>query len=173
MAKELRTLPKKRSRKRTLEIEKEKLIKKIRECKNLSELDKWAKTMAYYPVLSKDFDWDYGFLLYLIEFKLNRMANYFHTHDIIVNEERNAVLCEKAIRILNAGYLSDAVILEDLNGIYVNDRNAKRFLSLGTIELYENNIDLKEKYYLVHVREEKAKALFWKFLHHYIEFLWD
>ena len=30
-----------------------------------------------------------------------------------------------------------------------------------------------QKYYLANVREAKAKVLFWKFMNHYVEYLWD
>ena len=98
------------------------------------------------------------------------MSNYFHTHHIAVNEDWYGTLCNKAIAILNAGYKTDIVLDEDLHN-YVNTRNVHRFFNPN-----ELNFILKEglqKYYLSTVREKKAKALFWKFLHHYIEYLWD
>ena len=60
---------------------------------------------------------------------------------------------------------------DELNDIYVNTRNVHRFFSPNQL-----NFILKfklDKYYLPTIREAKAKALFWKFMHHYIEYLWD
>ena len=98
------------------------------------------------------------------------MSQYFHTHRIVEHEDWYGTLCDKAIAILNAGYKTDIVLDKDLYN-YVNTRNVHRFFNPK-----ELNFILKEnlrQYYLSTVREKKAKALFWKFLHHYIEYLWD
>ena len=126
--------------------------------------------MEYYPVLSKDEDYDYGFLLYLISFKLKRMSNYFHTHNIVVNEERWAKLCDIAIKLLDIGYLNEIVLDDNLKGIYVNTKNKHRFLSKQMIEVSDV---FWNTYGLATIRTEKAKKLFWKFMSHYIEKLWD
>ena len=99
------------------------------------------------------------------------MSNYFHTHHIAVNEDWYGTLCDRAIAILHAGYKTNIIVEDDLNDIYVNTRNIHRFLNPKQLDFI-----LKEglqKYYLASVREAKAKALFWKFLHHYVEHLWD
>ena len=99
------------------------------------------------------------------------MSNYFHTHNIVVNEDWYGTLCDRAIAILNAGYKTDIILSEDLGEIKVNTRNAHRFFTPKQLDFI-----LKEglqKYYLATVREVKAKALFWKFMNHYIEYLWD
>jgi len=155
----------KRSRKE-LKAKKSFLISKIEQCKKLSELEGWSKTMDYYPVLSKDNDWDYGFLLDLIRFKLKRMSNYFHTHNIIENEDRLGVLCDKAIALLDIAYGED-ITTED---VYVNTKNAKRFIPKEELEVLEKNL---KTYYLPILRCHKAKKLFWEFMHNYIEHLWD
>ena len=36
-----------------------------------------ARVFSYLPVIWKDRDWDYGFLLDLLEFKLKRIKKYF------------------------------------------------------------------------------------------------
>ena len=98
------------------------------------------------------------------------MSQYFHTHNIVVNEDWYGTLCDRAIAILNAGYKTDINLDKDLHN-YVNTRNVHRFFTPKQLDFI-----LKEglqKYYLATVREAKAKALFWKFLHHYIEYLWD
>ena len=99
------------------------------------------------------------------------MSQYFHTHRIVENEDWYGTLCDRAINILYAGYKTDIIKESDLNGIYVNSRNIHRFFNPGQIAFIAN-FKLNE-YYLPTIREQKAKALFWKFLHHYIEYLWD
>ena len=151
-------------------LKKEQLINRINQCKSLQELEGWERTFSYHPVLKDDFDWDFDFFFNLIEFKLKRMSKYFHTHHIVENEDWYGTLCDRAIAILHAGYKTDIILEKDLHN-YVNTRNVHRFFNPK-----ELNFILKEglqKYYLPTVREKKAKALFWKFLHHYIEYLWE
>ena len=100
------------------------------------------------------------------------MSQYFHTHHIIVNEDWYGTLCDRAIAILHAGYKTDIVLSKDLNGIYVNTRNKNRFIP-AYMRVIKHSQEYLDKYELAIIREEKAKALFWKFLHHYIEVLWE
>ena len=158
------------SRKSRLKKKKQQLCDRINQCKSLVELEGWERTFSYHPVLKDDQDWDEGFFFNLVEFKLKRMSQYFHTHQIVENEDWYGPLCDKAIAILNAGYKTDIILDKDLHN-YVNTRNVHRFFNPKELEFI-----LKEglkQYYLPTVREKKAKALFWKFLHHYIEYLWD
>ena len=153
-----------------IKVRKQKLIDKINSCKSLKEIKEWEKVFSYHPVLKSDEDWDYGFLLGLLEYKLKKMSQYFHTHNIVQNEKYYGDLCDKAIAILNAGYKTDIILDKDLHN-YVNTRNVHRFFNPKELEFI-----LKEglkQYYLPTIREKKAKALFWKFLYHYIEYLWD
>jgi hypothetical protein len=160
------------SKKSLLKKKKQQLCDRINQCKSLKELKEWEKTFSYHDVLKDDFDWDYDFLLNLIEFKLKRMSNYFHTHRIVVNEDWYGTLCDRAIDILYAGYKTDIILSKDLNGIYVNTRNKNRFMP-AYMRVIKHNQEYLDKYELATIREEKAKVLFWKFLHHYIEYLWD
>ena len=159
------------SKRSRLKKKKQQLCDRINQCKSLKELKSWEKTFSYYNVLKDDFDWDYDFFFDLMEFKLKRMSNYFHTHNIVVNEDWYGTLCDRAVAILNAGYKTDIVLDEDLREIKVNTRNAHRFFAPKQLDFLMR--DGLQKYYLATVRETKAKALFWKFLHHYIEYLWD
>lgn len=161
---------KKLSKKSVVKAKKQQLCDRINRCKSLEELKGWERTFLYYDVLHNDQDWDYDFFLSLIEFKLRRMSQYFHTHNIVENEDWYGTLCDRAIAILNTGYKTDIITDKDLYN-YVNTRNVSRFFNPNELDFI-----LKEglqKYYLPTVREKKAKALFWKFLHHYIEILWD
>lgn len=160
------------SKKSRLKKKKQQLCDRINQCKSLDELKGWKRTFSYHDVLKDDEDWDYGFLLSLIEFKLKRMSDYFHTHQIVENEDWYGTLCDRAIAILNAGYKTNIILSEDLNGIYVNVRNKNRFIPAYMKRIIHNQ-EYLDKYELATIREEKAKVLFWKFLHHYIEYLWD
>ena len=150
---------------------KEELKEKIMEAKSLEELEGWKRTFSYHPVLKDDQDWDYDFFLSLIEFKLKRMREYFWTHNIVVNEYQKGDVCNKLINILHAGYETNIVTDNELNGIYVNTRNIHRFFNSRQIAFIANF--KLNKYYLPTIREAKAKALFWKYLEHHIEELWD
>ena len=157
-------------KKNRLKARKQQLCDRINQCKSLKELEGWERTFSYHPVLKDDQDWDEGFFFHLIKFKLKRMSQYFHTHRIVENEDWYGTLCDRAIAILNAGYKTNIILEEDLHN-KVNTRNIHRFFNPKELDFI-----LKEglqKYYLPTVREKKAKALFWKFLHHYIEYLWD
>ena len=159
------------SKKNRLKAKKQQLCDRINQCKSLEELEGWKRTFSYHPVLKDDQDWDYDFFLSLIEFKLKRMREYFWTHNIVENEKRYGDICDKLINILHAGYKTDIIKESDLNGIYVNTRNIHRFFNPGQIAFIAN-FKLNE-YYLPTIREQKAKALFWKYLEWHIEELWD
>lgn len=163
---------KKLSKNTILKKKKKYLCDKINKCKTLKELKGWQRTFSYHDVLKSDQDWDHDFFFSLIEFKLKRMSNYFHTHHIVENEDWYGTLCDRAIAILHAGYKTDIVLSKDLNGIYVNTRNANRFTP-AYMKVIVHDRKYLDKYELATIREYKAKALFWKFLHHYIEILWD
>jgi len=134
-----------------------KLFKKI---KNLLE---------YFPIIWNDEDWDYAYMLDIIEYKLKRMSKYFLENGHLVNNEQNAKRCQTAINILHAGYLTDVVTNEDLT-TYVNVRNISRYKNLV---IYSKDSEFWNTYGKASVREEKAKKLFWKYLNHYIEYFWD
>ena len=158
------------SQRSRLKKKKQQLCDRINQCKSLEELKGWERTFSYHSVLKNDEEWDYDFLLNLIEFKLKRMSQYFHTHNIVENEDWYGTLCDRAVAILQVGYRTNIIVEDELKN-YVNTRNVHRFFNPK-----ELNFILKkglQKYYLPTVREKKAKALFWKFLHHYIEYLWD
>ena len=158
------------SKKNRLKAKKQQLCDRINQCKSLKELEGWERTFSYHPVLKDDQDWDEGYFFDLIEFKLKRMSQYFHTHQIVENEDWYGTLCDRAIAILKAGYKTDIILEKDLHN-KVNTRNIHRFFNPKELDFILRE-GLKQ-YYLPTVREAKAKALFWKFLNHYIEILWD
>lgn len=160
-------------RKNPIKVKKQQLIDRINSCKTKKELDGISKTLEYYPVLAENYEWDYGFLLDIIEFKLKRMREYFYTHNIVINEKQYGDICNTLINILNAGYKTDITFNEDLGNIYVNTKNARRFIPEYRLNCILNSKFFKEKYYLAEVRCEKAKVLFWKYLYYKIEYLWD
>ena len=161
---------KKLSKRTIINRKKQQLCDRINQCKSLEELKGWERTFSYHPVLKDDQDWDEGFFFDLIEFKLKRMSQYFHSHNIVENEDWYGTLCDRAIAILHAGYKTDIITDDDLK-VYVNSKNVERFIPKKTLEFISK--DSLIKYWNPTVRAEKAKALFWKFMHHHIEQLWD
>ena len=167
-----KTLSKKQNfKKKKIKVKKQQLCDRINQCKSLEELKGWERTFSYHDVLKDDQDWDEGFFFDLIEFKLRRMRDYFWTHNIVENEKQYGDICNTLIKILHAGYKTNIIKESDLNGIYVNARNIHRFFNPGQITFIANF--KLNKYYLPTIREQKAKALFWKYLEHHIEELWD
>ena len=163
-------LLKTKSKSSIIKAKKQQLCDRINQCKSLEELKEWERVFSYHPVLKEDQDWDYGYFFDLIEFKLKRMREYFWNHNIVVDEHRYGDICNTLINILNAGYKTKIIGEKDLYN-YVNTRNIHRFFNPKQLEFI-----LKERlreYYLPTVREQKAKALFWKYLHYHIEELWD
>lgn len=161
---------KKKSRKNKLDSKKQMLCDRIRRSTSIKELKGWEKTFSYHCILKNDEEWDYDFLLTLIEFKLKRMRNYFWTTDSVENEKEYGNICDRLINILHAGYKTNIIVDRDLKN-YVNTRNVHRFFYPKQLEfILKRNL---QKYYLPTVRETKAKALFWKYLGHKIEYLWD
>ena len=128
----------------------------------------------WYPIIREDEDWDFDYLFDIIEFKLTKMMKYFSTHNIVVDEEKYAKQIQVALNILKAGYKTDIVLDTDLK-TYVNTRNCKRFLPKSY--LFDKFSNEGGKFWTMYgnatIREYKAKALFWKYLHHYIENWWD
>lgn len=156
------------SKRNRLKAKKQQLCDRINKCKSLEELKGWERTFSYHPVLKDDQDWDEGFFFNLIEFKLKRMREYFWTHNIVENEKRYGDICNRLINILHAGYKTDVILDADLKS-KVNDKNKKRFLNK-----YELNFISKcPQYYYATIRTKKAEALFWKYLEHHIQELWD
>lgn len=131
----------------------------------IKEIKKW------FNLIHNDYDFDYGFLIDIIEFKLEKMKEYFSTHSIVVEERKYSKQIQVALNILRAGYKTNIILDSDLGDIYVNINNVNR---------YFNNKELKflgkynlEKYYRATIRERKAKYLFWKYLYYHIENWWD
>jgi hypothetical protein len=108
-----------------------------------------------------------GYYLGFTDYKCSK-ARYCN---IVENEKRYGDICDKLINILHAGYKTDIILDDDLKDIYVNTRNFHRFFNSK-----QHGFILKEglkKYYRPTIREAKAKALFWRYLEHHIEELWD
>ena len=161
-------------KKNPIKVKKQKLIERINQAKSLGELKDLEITLSYYPVLKGNYEWDYDYLLDIIEFKLKRMREYFWTHNIVEGEKEYGNICNKLINILHAGYKTNIINSKDLeeNEIYVNSKNVHRFFNTKQLSFITTK-KRKDKYYLAEIREAKAKALFWKYLHHKIEYFWD
>ena len=163
-------LLKTKSKSSIIKAKKQQLCDRINQCKNLKELEGWERTFSYHPVLKDNFDWDEGYFFDLIEFKLKRMREYFWNHNIVVDEHRYGDICNTLINILHAGYKTKIIVEKDLHN-YVNTRNVHRFFDKTRLEFISREGLIQ--YYLPTIREAKAKALFWRYLEHHIEELWD
>jgi hypothetical protein len=109
------------SKRSVLKKKKQQLIDRINNNKSLKELKGWERTFSYYDVLKDDFDWDYEFLLDLIEFKLKRMSNYFHTHRIVEEKDKKIEFLEGRVEGLNKQY--ELIRRKFLDGDYETLKN--------------------------------------------------
>jgi len=65
------------------------IIKKIKQIPgNIKAVLQWSK------ILWNNFDWDDGYLLDVIEYKLTRMKKYFESADFIVQEEYDKITAQ-------------------------------------------------------------------------------
>lgn len=149
------------------------------------------RIIKYIPLIWKDRDWDYGFLLELEKAKLTNMLEYFKTSDIIIEDDKKEIIkyIKLSIKLLDIVMTEANEYLElvasgkfetdNSTGYttliepnvwkfhkYVNLKNANRFVNKEKIEFLKNNELLKADVY-----QEKAHYLLYK-IRLYKEYTW-
>lgn len=99
-----------------------------------------GKILSYAWFLRNDYDWDWTFILKLMEFKMRRHADYFEKHGVSKNRKKKAKkmrLCAALLKRLHEGKYDDARWARHMptieNG---NDKLASTLLT-ETVEYYE------------------------------------
>lgn len=110
--------------------------------------------IKYIPLLYKDYNFDYCYMLSLEQFKLKRMYKYFITSDITEDDKHNAEWINKCIKLIDIIKENDTALEYDMENPpkysleealekgsllgaihvnfltkYINEKNAYRFLS--------------------------------------------
>lgn len=163
-----------------LKAAKQQLVSRIGQIKTMKDLETIKKCLSMEPLVKDDFEWDFGFLLDWMIFKMKRMSQYFHTHNIVEDENEYGNQIDKAIELLKIAYEKDDLSLckdsEWPTNIKVNKANARRFVSkhiddktFKAIYLNENEMSWSKS----HVRCAKAKELAFKYIARHIEYWWD
>lgn len=130
-------------------------------------------TWRYRDILSKDFDFDFGYLELLIMKKLEFMAEYFRVARIIVDEEKIYHQINLTLRIGKIAFELDVEENpeEGYDGYeytgYVNTRNYQRFW-WGN----RNPTEMELKILKTEMRRSKARHLFYTMLARYSH-LWS
>lgn len=151
------------------------------------------------PILCKDRDWDFSYLLIIEKYKLKKMAKYFCNADITVEdkqtakwinictkliaimlEEDTAISYEEALKCYKKGtkISVESFILNSWNSKivkYINTKNAYRFYDREYLEHFSKQLK-KEKtknYMLDELRRTKATTLYYSIMKNYIYSWWN
>lgn len=122
--------------------------------------------------LWRNYDFDFRYMLILEQTKLKQLSKYFETANIVENEWAMAKQTRLAYKLID-------IILqeggENIKDVYVNIRNASRYLSPEIIEnLQESDEHIKGEYYLLtSLRYEKAWKLYCKLRENHMRTWWD
>lgn len=146
--------------------------------------------LAWTPLLWKDREWDYGFMLEMERFKLRRMCKWYlkNNYGHAVNGESTYKQMKFAADLLDIILDNDWYIIKDIDkpifvdgkffkhpdsdyvlSTYVNLRNYKRFLPW----LKQETVDKAPNFWSTEVRVAKAWSLYHKFSEHYMQGWWD
>lgn len=146
---------------------------------------------AWIPLLWKDREWDYGFMLEIERFKLRRMCKWYKKNNYghLASGERTYKQMKLAASLLDIILESDWWTIDDRyrkifdeNGkyiptpderyilkAYVNLGNAKRFMPYITDESLKKMPNL----WRTELRVEKAWSLYHKYRDKYMDGWWD
>jgi len=130
------------------------------------------RIISWIPVLYNDEDWDYAYLLYIIDFKLKQIREVILDDDIHVDSSKTVkkidIIRGRLDRYLNSEkYLGERPEREDT--IFFNeDNDADGFLTMK-----ELSPEYKEYLNNMTVMEEKNFRGFFRSLEKYLPFIWS
>lgn len=146
--------------------------------------------ISYWKVLKDDWDWDYGCLLELERFKLERMRKWWEDHDMgntvsgpriyrqlsLAVDLLDILLDKKPYYHLDRDRFS-ILPIKDLIGndekwvisVYINLQNWRNYLSPRLENFVKRNPNLAK----IELREAKAWALYCKLRERYLKDWWD
>lgn len=150
-------------------------------------IHKIKNVFRWIPLLWKDYDWDYGFMLEIERKKLSNMIRWYEENDygVSVDGKRNVKMMRIALNCLNIILDGDWWTIDYPPGVdwlvrqdseqyykiepYINMRTWKRFIPYMTQE----KIDMHPKLWSIELREEKAWRLYNKIREQYMRNWWD
>lgn len=142
---------------------------------------KIQKIFEYLPVLWKDEDWDFDYLLTLIEFKAKRIAKCIREDNIIITEEQvkiTAQVNEMCEHLANYRDISRLVKqpFEVINEFVKNDDGTTSFISLRKDTMSWSSDDEREWHAYVKETLKREKEEWHNFCHtleEYAQGWWD
>lgn len=137
------------------------------------ELSLKRKACYYWKqAIAKDSAIDWSYILNILRKRIEYHIGYHHYTDRFVNSKHYVSRMELCCRLLELA----AADHYDMGGVYVNPRNASRFIGrifsqydydkIGTDDQF-NELRLSE------LRRAKAYKILWKFLDHNLTYWWD
>jgi len=153
-----------------------------------------TKLAAYIPILWKDRDWDYGFFLTLMRFKLDRMATTIEDNNLIVSNHRVAKQIRYATflidRVQEDSYTKDAFqkheeywgpIIMDFVDLPPDDPHYKTCVAMESYTLkskQENRMEEEDEarsaiYAKARETKQKDYDRLFRHMRKYIERWWD
>ena len=126
----------------------------------------WKETIANDSAI----DWSY--ILDILRKRIEYHIGYHRYTDRFTKSKHYVSRMELCCRLLELA----AADYYDMDGIYVNSRNASRFVGpifdKLLLDKIEKGTDLDE-YYLSELRRAKAYKILWRFLDHNLTYWWD
>jgi len=146
--------------------------------------------ISYLPVIYKDRDWDYGFMLELERKKLQRMIKWYEKNDYGVSEngKRRCNQMRIALNCLNIFLDSDWWTINKPDNMPIsewlerpcpdNDFIIKVYVNLNTWKrfipwLSEESIKNRPNMWKIELREAKAWSLYHRIREQYMRDWWD
>lgn len=125
----------------------------------------WKETVADDSAI----DWSY--ILDVLRKRIEYHLGYHRLTERFVNSQHYISRMELCCRLLELA----AADYSDLEGVYVNTRNASRFIGpvFNRSQLQDIGKEEWREYILSELRRAKAYKIFWKFLDHNLTYWWD
>lgn len=115
---------------------------------------------------------DWSYILDFIRKRIEYHIGYHRFTDRFTNSKHYVSRMELCCRLLELA----AADYYDMKGVYVNPRNASRFIGRIFNKYHYDKIGKdadSDEYYLAELRRAKAYKILWKFLDHNLTYWWD
>lgn len=132
------------------------------------------RKQAYYwkETVANDSAIDWSYILDILRKRIEYHIGYHRYTERFVNSPfyiSRMELCHRLLELAAADYY-------DMDGVYVNSRNASRYVGRIFNQYHYEKIGKDadfEEYYLSELRRAKAYKILWKFLDHNLTYWWD
>lgn len=134
---------------------------------------KIKKIFQYLPLLCKDEDWDFNYLLYLITFKLKRMKKAIK-EGYAEEEYKKAVLASIDETLLSIdNYLNAYDVFEDINGCIHKKLNCEHFFTGDEDGFYTSGLRYKNTKEKISKEHEEEYRTYLRDMDKFESELWD